>query len=90
MQVSYKHSMLAPTVPHPPRQERMESIRREQEEAAVRECSFRPAINPRSARMVEQRQRILRVSRRAGRAVWAGWAGDACWQKLKALLPADA
>ena len=39
----------------------MECIRREQDEAEVRECSFRPQINSKSARMVEQRQQILRV-----------------------------
>ena len=39
----------------------MAAIRREQEEAEVRECSFRPVINAKSARMVEQRQQILKV-----------------------------
>lgn len=42
-------------------QERMEAIRREQDAAEVAECSFRPQINANSARMVEQRQQILRV-----------------------------
>ncbi|KAL4440425.1 hypothetical protein ABPG75_003426 [Micractinium tetrahymenae] len=46
--------------------ERMEAIRREQDAAEVAECSFRPQINAKSARMVEQRQQILRESGLAG------------------------
>lgn len=42
-------------------QERMDAIRREQDAAEVKECSFRPQLNSRSMRMVEQRQEILRV-----------------------------
>ena len=47
-------------VPH--EQERMHSIRREQEEAEVAECTFRPTINDRSVRMISMRQQILRES----------------------------
>lgn len=57
-------------------QERMEAIRREQDAAEVAECSFRPQINPKSARMVEQRQQILRVrggGRRAGGRTRGAW-----------------
>ncbi len=39
----------------------MEVIRREQDAAEVAECSFRPQINAKSARMVGQRQQILKV-----------------------------
>ncbi|PSC72051.1 expressed ef-hand domain-containing [Micractinium conductrix] len=48
------------------RQERMETIRRDQDAAEVAECSFRPRINPKSARLVEQRQTILRENGLAG------------------------
>ncbi|KAL4431755.1 hypothetical protein ABPG77_002971 [Micractinium sp. CCAP 211/92] len=48
------------------RQERMEVIRREQDAAEVAECSFRPQINAKSARMVGQRQQILKDSGLAG------------------------
>eukprot|EP00887_Chlorella_sp_A99_P002366 scaffold10.g2366.t1 len=44
------------------RQERMEVIRREQAEAEVAECTFRPAVCGRSARLVAARQQILRDS----------------------------
>ncbi|PRW39076.1 expressed ef-hand domain-containing isoform A [Chlorella sorokiniana] len=48
------------------RQERMAAIRREQDEAEIKECSFRPQINAKSARMVEGRQQILRETRLPG------------------------
>lgn len=43
-------------------QERMQAIRQEQDDAEVKECSFRPAINSKSSRMVQQRQQILKAS----------------------------
>jgi hypothetical protein len=39
----------------------MEAIKREQDQVEVQECSFRPHINSRSARMMQQRQQILKV-----------------------------
>jgi len=51
----------------------MESIRREQDEAEVAECSFRPRINSKSARMVEQRQQILRVRNVLQAAALGSW-----------------
>ncbi|KAI3431406.1 hypothetical protein D9Q98_004459 [Chlorella vulgaris] len=48
------------------RQERMQAIRQEQDDAEVKECSFRPAINSKSSRMVQQRQQILKESGIAG------------------------
>ena len=77
-----------PPPPPPPSpsllQERMETIRRDQDAAEVAECSFRPRINPKSARLVEQRQTILRVC--------AGWAARrglsrGCHVKCAQALP---
>ena len=42
-------------------QERLAAIRREQEQEAVRECSFRPAINGRSSRLMSDRSAVLKV-----------------------------
>ena len=39
----------------------MAAIRREQQEAEIKECSFRPQINGRSEQMVLEKQRILKV-----------------------------
>ncbi len=46
-------------------QERMESIKKEQQEEEVRECSFRPKINHKSLKMVQDRQTILKVRGRS-------------------------
>ena len=43
------------------RQERLAAMRREQEREAVRECSFRPAINGRSSRLMSDRSTVLKV-----------------------------
>lgn len=37
-------------------------LKKEKEEAAVRECTFRPQINHRSDRLMAERSEILRVS----------------------------
>ena len=42
-------------------QERLEAIKREQEEEAERECTFQPAINGRSARLMAERSEVLKV-----------------------------
>ncbi len=42
-------------------QERLAAIRREQEQEEVRECSFRPAINGRSSRLMSDRSAVLKV-----------------------------
>lgn len=42
-------------------QERLETLKKEQEEEAVKECTFRPQINHKSKEMVQDRQAILRV-----------------------------
>ena len=39
----------------------MEAIKKEQEEEEVRECTFRPKINHKSAKLIQDRQAILRV-----------------------------
>ena len=66
----------------------MAAIRREQEEAEVKECSFKPQINSKSAHMVQQRQQILKVGvgswLPAGRAWWSD--GFNCFALLL-LLP---
>lgn len=41
-------------------QERLEMLRREKEEAEVRECTFRPAISGRSERLMVERSQTLR------------------------------
>jgi hypothetical protein len=68
------HSHLPPS--SPPLQDRMESIRREQEEAELAECSFAPRIDPRSSALVRERQAALKVGRRWGMHVkkWWVWA----------------
>jgi len=42
-------------------QERLAAIKREQEQEEVRECSFRPAINGRSSRLMSDRSTVLKV-----------------------------
>ncbi len=44
-----------------PLQERLAAIKREQEQEEVRECSFRPAINGRSSRLMSDRSTVLKV-----------------------------
>lgn len=39
-------------------------LKQQQEEAAVRECTFRPVINHRSDRLMSERSEVLRVSHR--------------------------
>lgn len=38
-------------------------LKKEKEEAAIRECTFRPQINHRSDRLMAERSEILRVSK---------------------------
>ena len=42
-------------------QERLEALKREQEVEAERECTFQPAINGRSARLMAERSEVLKV-----------------------------
>ena len=44
-------------------QERLEAIKREQEVEAERECTFQPAINGRSARLMAERSEVLKVQK---------------------------
>lgn len=46
--------------PHPA-QERLAALAREREEAAVADCTFKPAINHRSERLMADRSTVLRV-----------------------------
>lgn len=41
-------------------QERLEMLRREKEEAEVRECTFKPQISGRSERLMTERSQTLR------------------------------
>ena len=43
-------------------QERLAMLKQQQEEAASRECTFRPVINHRSDRLMSERSEVLRVS----------------------------
>ena len=51
----YSHSIYVPL------QERLEALKREQEVEAERECTFQPAINGRSARLMAERSEVLKV-----------------------------
>ena len=42
-------------------QERLAALRREQAAEEVRECSFQPAINNRSARLMADRSAVLKA-----------------------------
>ena len=64
----------------------METIKKEQEEEEVKECTFRPQINSKSLKMVAERQAILRASGGgpvAGRAARGAWAGCLCLEALQ-------
>lgn len=68
----------------------MDSIRREQAEEEVRECSFRPAINPRSGALVAHRGRLLRENGLASHdALYALAARRAALQEERALMPPE-
>jgi hypothetical protein len=45
----------------PHQQERLAELAREKEEAAVADCTFRPAINRHSDRLMADRSIVLRV-----------------------------
>ena len=47
-------------------------LKQQQEEAAVKECTFHPVINHRSDRLMSERSEVLRVSHRLLR-VGLGW-----------------
>jgi hypothetical protein len=44
----------------------MESIKKEQDEEEVKECTFRPRTNHKSSKLTQDRQTILRVRGKTG------------------------
>lgn len=59
-------------------QERLAMLKQQQEEAAVKECTFQPVINHRSDRLMSERSEVLRVSHRLLR-VRLDWVGVRVW-----------
>ena len=52
-------------------------LKQQQEEAAVKECTFQPVINHRSDRLMSERSEVLRVSHRLLRVGLGSGGGGA-------------